>query len=113
MSTAEKRIFNRRSYFGDIALLDERGRAWLTVPGDNISSNGVALKTAIPFPRGLRLFLKIALADGLPPFVVHGEVLRRIERRSGETRVLTGIGVRFVHLSAREVVRLERFVRAG
>jgi hypothetical protein len=105
------RIFDRKPFDADVILTDEHGRGVLRLATRNLSSNGVALATDIPFPRGMRLFLRIPLADGQAPLCVHGEVLRWIHAKEKTGPRLVGIGVRFVHLTASDILRLEQFLR--
>lgn len=106
------RVFDRKPFDAEVVLTDERGRGVLCLATRNLSSNGVALATDIPLPRGMRLFLRVPLEDGQSPLCVHGEVLRWIHaKEKAGPRLVMGIGLRFVHLTADDILRLEFFLQ--
>ena len=113
IKAVEKRIFNRRNFSGDVMLTDETGRAWLALPADNLSSNGMGIQTQIAFPRGMRLFLRLVLEKEAAPLALPAEVLRRIEKKTPSGTRQWGIGVRFLHLSVDEIMQIERFLGTG
>lgn len=109
----EKRIFSRSSFVREITLLDEKGGGVMRVKARDLGTSGLAFTSEIPFPRGMRLLIRVPLdsSGGTTVLTLHGEVTRWISRKTpGKAEQVSGIGVEWLHPSVREILALEAFV---
>lgn len=112
----EQRISPRKPLKTRVIFEDEFGEDFLYFLSTDISLSGLFIESNIKFVPSTKMFLKFSLHENEAPIQVTGEITRMTDpkrtrgRPKKDRRV--GIGIRFLGLSASDMKRIERFVRA-
>lgn len=88
------------------------GEIFLFAPIENISEMGIFIRSPDPMPIGTHLALAFALEGGVERLSLEGEVVWINPREPADPRNVSGMGVRFVALSAEQREAIVDLVRA-
>jgi Tfp pilus assembly protein PilZ len=108
-----KRIAPRKTLQTRVIFVDEFNEDFLYFISSNISTSGLFLQTTITLKAGIRVFLKFHLYDDDEPIFATAEVMRQMVKKRGPGRkkpITPGVGLKFLGLSQRDFMRIERFV---
>ncbi len=103
----EKRLHPRRAHRTRVVFEDEFGEGLFYVYSQDVSIGGLFLASDIPVRLGTMMFLSFTLPGHKRPVRVTGEAVRVVDQDSGRP---TGMGIRFVGLTALAKRRLEGFL---
>lgn len=96
----EKRLYPRRRLRTQVVFEDEWGEGFIYFYSTDVSLGGLFLESEVPLKQGTKVFLSFVLTQGGGgrPIRATGEVVR-LEKESGGSFVILGMGVRFLDLS--------------
>ena len=93
----EKRIYPRKTLRTKVIFEDESGEGFIYFYSTDLSLGGLFLESDIPLKIGTRVFLSFNLGEGKPLLRATGQVVR-VERETGGTLPVVGMGVQFADL---------------
>lgn len=110
----EERISPRKKLRTRVVFEDELSDAFLYFFSTDISLSGIFIESKVTLLPHSKLFLRFSLYEGDAPIIVTGEVARLKGKRRGRGRrkahEKTGIGIRFLGLSAENLKKIEQFI---
>lgn len=90
-----------------LSLSFKTGEGLIKAFSKNISSTGIFIKTPKPLPKGERLYLRLSLPDISEPLKIGGEVVWNRIKTDDPKKHPTGMGVKFVEISAVDLKKLK------
>lgn len=110
---AEKRIFPRIPFKGEVHFTNESGQSFLKFESSDLSLSGVFLRTSLALKHKTKVLLRLFLEG--QSLQCTCEVIRLVSARRGPGRISlkrrkSGLGLRFVGLSPDQIFLLEQFM---
>ena len=106
---AEKRLYPRKTLRTMVIFEDESGEGFIYFYSTDTSIGGLFLESDIPLKIGTRVFLSFRLGESGPLIKTVGQVVR-VERESGGSLPVIGMGVQFVDLPDAERRLVQEYI---